>query len=601
MIRMVNKMYNLIGYRKKNMLFRRVIMKKRMFMVFLATALVVGNWMGAASIKAKAVDAPQKAEPAKKGSTGEGAQAADADFVVDENGVLTEYKGEDKVVVIPDGVKEIGVGAFCSNQIIEKIVLPDSVTYIGLEAFLWCDNLKIVEAKALKVIGAEAFFGCGLEEIDLSHVDVIGDEAFGSCKHLKEVDLRAVKKIGNWAFMSSTDLAEICLESVEEIGDKAFYNCSSLSDVTGLTHLKLWGDDPFGKTPFAQNYGEGKGENPMLVLNGILVFAKDCSGKVTVPDTVVEIGGGAFAGSAVTHVVIPDTVKKIGRGAFADTELVSVNIPDGIKLIDNNTFARTKKLTEIVLPDSVEEIGDEAFAGSGLSSIKWPGKLKMIGEKAFWGTQLVLVQLPKEVEIIRDWAFASTNQLKSFSMQDSVVKLGMDLFEGSNLQDIRLSNGLEEMDFGVFAWCSNLQSLTLPASLKEVNSGIFYGTRGARTLTVPAKVTEEVLRAFHDDYNRPRVIYTTKLIPGSDLEKFVKERGWAVAELALTTEKVSIWSGTKFALRFSNGAKAEKWSSSNKKVVTVDRVGNLYAKGAGTAVITATIYGETYRCEVVVK
>lgn len=140
-------------------------MKKRMFMVYLATALAAGNSIGAVPVKAKAVDM-QKAEPAKKGSAEEGVQVADADFVVDENGVLMEYKGEDKVVVVPDGVKEIGAEVFCGNREMEKIVLPDRVTRIGAEAFLWCDNLKIVEAKALKVIGAEAFFGCHLEEID---------------------------------------------------------------------------------------------------------------------------------------------------------------------------------------------------------------------------------------------------------------------------------------------------------------------------------------------------------------------------------------------------------------------------------------------------
>ena len=78
-------------------------------------------------------------------------------------------------------------------------------------------------------------------------------------------------------------------------------------------------------------------------------------------------------------------------------------------------------------------------------------------------------------------------------------------------------------------------------------------------------------------------------------------KGWSLAELALTTDRVHLGIDTKFALRFNSGAKAEKWKSSNKKVVTVDSVGNLYAKGEGKAMVTAMIYGKEYRCEVTVK
>lgn len=65
---------------------------------------------------------------------------ASSDFVI-ENGVLKKYKGSATVVIIPDGVKEIGGGETLGknglnyNNTITKVILPDSVTKIGNAAF----------------------------------------------------------------------------------------------------------------------------------------------------------------------------------------------------------------------------------------------------------------------------------------------------------------------------------------------------------------------------------------------------------------------------------------------------------------------------------
>ena len=44
-----------------------------------------------------------------------------------------------------------------------------------------------------------------------------------------------------------------------------------------------------------------------------------------------------------------------------------------------------------------------------------------------------------------------------------------------------------------------------------------------------------------------------------------------------------------------------KWSSSNKKVATVNSKGKVVAKKKGTAKISAKVGGKTYRCKVTVK
>ena len=523
------------------------------------------------------------------------------DFVINAKGILTKYKGKAKVVTVPDGVTRIGSRAFDNNHRIEKVILPDTVTSIGRSAFRFCEKLKVVEANNLELLEEEAFWYSGIETIDLSHVKFIEATAFFKCRNLKNVDLGKAEKIGNSAFEGCVLLTEADLKSVEEIGDMAFYDCDKLATVTGFEHLKAWGNRPFYRTPFVEHYADNLGENPMLIINGILVLATDCSGVVTIPDEVKEIGGGAFAGSKVTQVIIPEHITKIGNGAFAGSELSSVNIPDGVKVIGANTFADTKNLLEIVLPDSVEEIGDRAFCYSNIESINMPMSLKRIGNHAFDGANITFIILPEGVESIGDNAFANTSKLKTFSMKDSVTEVGEYAFMDSAVQDIRLSHNLTEIKSAMFAFCRELGNLTLPSSIEKLDSSIFVDARKTKIVTMPPWVNEDVVRSFNMKNYNVKTVYTTELISGSDLEKVSKGKSWSLAELVLTTNRVHLGIGTKFALRFNSGAKAEKWKSSNKKVVTVDSVGNLYAKGEGKATVTAMIYGKEYRCEVTVK
>lgn len=78
------------------------------------------------------------------------ASNASRDFEIDEEGTLTRYRGVDKNVVIPDGVKAIGDEAFVNDTLMESVSIPNSVTYIGYEAFSGCTALKVTALKTGK-------------------------------------------------------------------------------------------------------------------------------------------------------------------------------------------------------------------------------------------------------------------------------------------------------------------------------------------------------------------------------------------------------------------------------------------------------------------
>lgn len=105
-----------------------------------------------------------------------------------ENGVVTGYKGESTVVEIPEGVTEIGKGAFQDCQFIEEVYSKSSVLKtIGDSAFENCKNLKVCNLKALKgSIEDNAFSGCEkLKSFVIPNGTIkIGSCAFDYCKEL---------------------------------------------------------------------------------------------------------------------------------------------------------------------------------------------------------------------------------------------------------------------------------------------------------------------------------------------------------------------------------------------------------------------------------
>lgn len=150
-------------------------------------------------------------------------------FYSSKNGVLFDKK-KTKLICCPPAntkshwyffpgtVKTIEESAFANNRNISRVVIPQSVTTIGDQAFRDCSQLTKVEIRtsSLTEIGLEVFFNCrNLTTVDIpDNLKIIGPSAFENCSKLRTLRLPLLLEfINSRAFANCTGLRHILVAS----------------------------------------------------------------------------------------------------------------------------------------------------------------------------------------------------------------------------------------------------------------------------------------------------------------------------------------------------------------------------------------------------
>lgn len=144
-------------------------------------------------------------------------------------------------IVLPDSLTDIGEDAFLYNRKLESISIPENIKELKKNTFAGCWKLKSVTlAEGLLKIADGAFSYCySLETITIpDSVTTIGDSAFENCEALKTIHLpKNLVSIGYTAFVNCYGLGNITLpEKLESIDTGAFRGCNALLGVyiTGM-------------------------------------------------------------------------------------------------------------------------------------------------------------------------------------------------------------------------------------------------------------------------------------------------------------------------------------------------------------------------------
>ena len=92
-------------------------------------------------------------------------------------------------------------------------------------------------------------------------------------------------------------------------------------------------------------------------------YCSDFTGKLTIPDTVLSIGQGAFAGcTGLTSIEFLNNLHQIKKGAFAVCSgLTSVSLPDSVGEVGEYAFYKCKQLKTVSFGTHIQIVGTQAF------------------------------------------------------------------------------------------------------------------------------------------------------------------------------------------------------------------------------------------------
>jgi hypothetical protein len=194
-----------------------------------------------------------------------------------------------KKVVLPEGCKYIGAGAFASNNQLDTVILPSTLTAIHQEAFKGCSKIKhIAIPEKVTAINSSTFNGCtALTRVEMPDgISTIGDNAFTGCPNLDSIVLPTeLTMVGGSAF-SGIKLQDslVIPDKVISIGTNAFENWSSLRELSIGKNVVLIGDNAF-KGDSAITHITIWASTPPAVSEGTLADIPDSAWLSVLPDS----------------------------------------------------------------------------------------------------------------------------------------------------------------------------------------------------------------------------------------------------------------------------------------------------------------------------
>ena len=432
-----------------------------------------------------------------------------------------------KSIIIPNSVTTIGDQAFkwCSN--LESVTFSSSVTTIGNNIFKSCAKIAAVNVAA----GNAAFASDGgvlfnSDKTTLIYcpiaksgaytipnfVTTIGDFAFASCKELTSITIQnSVTTIGASAFEYCERLTAITIpNSVTNIGNEAFSNCENLASVTMSNAI----------TSISEKMFLGCGLKSFEIPSGVTSIEEmafyACSEltSLTIPNTVTTIKTSSIRRCRkLESIVIPKTVTTIVAFAFYENDLLTIYCeaeptPEGWdsswNLDENNVVwgydpnAKTWKVTVSANNASYGTVSGggtvkdganvtiTASPASGYKFVKWSNNLTSASATITVTSDLNLVA--EFAEISLQYEITGSNTVQVVHSEDY-----------KNLTDVVIPETvvIEGKTYTVtciggsaFSGCGSLKTIIIPNTVTTISGSAFQNCRSLNSITIPQHLTE---------------------------------------------------------------------------------------------------------------
>ena len=451
---------------------------KKIAAVFISLLVVLSLFSGIASAAENSSSAKRNTSAAKepvsaaKENSSAAVRAASSETVEenglryqiidDENATVVGLTGDVVDLVIPSKVRNIPVtaissDAFCKNQTLQSIVLPETIVTIE---------------------DGEAVF---IE--DTMSYDEIG--AFSQCTSLTSViipESSSLQHIGKYAFAQDSSLASISLpSSLREIAECGFSDTSSLESIVLPEGLESVGQNAFSSSGLKS-----------LHIPASLTSFHPWNHMRELQEITVEEGNEFYQSiDGVLYYEWPDDGWNLFIYPWAK-EAEEYIVPDFIEELDtdslgplriNNVWTNPKYLKQIKLSDD-QYLMEGFIIGPTISVNESHPKYTVIDGVIYDKEVQTLIAIPASltgdiviqdgVTEIADWAGIFTH-FTSVTIPASVKTIGHDVFsENYDVETVRFLGSIDTMGVGFLSLCSSIKNIAFPKGLTEIPGYTLY-------------------------------------------------------------------------------------------------------------------------------
>jgi len=210
---------------------------------------------------------------------------------------------------------------------------------------------------------------------------------------------------------------------------------------------------------------------------------------------VIRIASFAFYNAKkMIKVILPDSLKEIGNGAFSGClNLTTVVFPDSLKAIRGSGFSRCAKLKNIFLPDQLKEIGESSFDGcSNLQKVLLPENLVSLGKRAFADCiSLTEINIPKKLLTLSEELFYRCIKLKKVHLFPNITTFKKGVFYGCESLEVDVNfipSSIQRIPDELFYNCKKIKQLVLPETLVQLGKSSFYGCSSLMSINIPPNI-----------------------------------------------------------------------------------------------------------------
>lgn len=198
--------------------------------------------------------------------------------------------------------------------------------------------------------------------------------------------------------------------------------------------------------------------------------------------TVTAVMDEAFSGNAsLKKISLPDTVVNVSGGAFAEcTALEHVYIGSSVAVMETSAFDGCVSLKTIEVSASNKNF-------SSLKGVLYSGdKSELL--RCPQATEIKELEIAKNVSLIKSGAFASCKGLEKVTLPSDCQLEEKAFFHCMDLSEIKFGEGIEEIPAKCFFGCVSLKEIKVPAGVKTIGDYAFFGCISAKSVSLPSSV-----------------------------------------------------------------------------------------------------------------